>query len=182
MADALLNNVQTQMLALRHDLWHSHQELNTQMTALRTELRAQTDAVLHCLERLCVTVFQTPPPLNAPPSAPMLPVGATTDEMASLRTEVLKLRQLLQQQQAQNLATPEPRVTATDMTLAAPAAADRVARAVHLPLRRPSLLPPLPMWAPHARASPAVDAAGVARAIAAASGEGPILSLKGTIN
>lgn len=182
MADALLNNVQTQMLALRHDLWHSHQELNTQMTALRTEMRAQTDAVLHCLERLCVTIFQTPAPPHAQPSAPMLPVGATTDEMASLRTEVLKLRQLLQQQQVQNLATPEPRVTAADMTLAAPAAADRVARAVHLPLRRPGLLPPLPMWAPPARASPAVDAAGVARAIAASSGEGPIVSVKGTIN
>jgi hypothetical protein len=187
--DAHALNVQ--LSQLRVDVWHMNRELSGQLVSLRDEMRAQTDAVLHCLERLCFQFFSTGGGHHTPrQETPVLPTTVPADEVTALRTEVLKLRALLVPADAQNsptgVPTPPGAVPANgDLSVDWATAADRLARSVHLPLQRPSLLPgpahaqpqmwPPQMFAMPARASPAVDAAGVSRAVAVAAGDGPML-------
>ena len=180
--DAHALNVQ--LSQLRADVWHMNRELSGQLVSLRDEMRAQTDAVLHCLERLCFQFFsaggsQTTPTLETP----ILPTTVPPDEVTALRTEVLKLRALLPvegQLSPTGVPTPGALPADEDLSVDRATAADRLARSVHLPLQRPMLLPPgpPPQWSPFAlpaRASPAVDAAGVSRAVRVAAGDGPLL-------
>ena len=177
-----------QLAQLRADVWHTSRELSGQLVSLRDEVRAQTDAVLHCLERLCTEFFSAggvAPRLAPTYETPILPTTAPADELTALRTEVHKLRAMVVPVEGQPspLGVPTPEAVpasgeAPDLSVDRATAADRLARSVHLPLMRPALLPPQQLWSPFAlpaRASPAVDAAGVTRAVAVAAGAGPLL-------